>query len=211
MHREHRLVGIFALTILALCVAGVAQAQRITPCNAATPNNAVCVTGVAPDTFVDGTPIVVALTYRVEQRTGTSGSFATVASGLTTPQAYIQNLAPGSYQFRMFANCTICTSESAASNIAGATATPIPKVPQPPVITIAVVISPDINVAPVIRIVDPSGDPQPGSVVGFVPVGRECSGKVVFRYRGDSYRRVAVRQEELWNTTNARNVAAPCA
>lgn len=188
-------------------VAGVAHAQtstRVTPCDAATPNNALCVSGTAPTTNTDGTPVVPPLTYRVEQKSGT-GAYATVATALATPQYYAKGLTPGTHTFRMFVNCTTCTSESAASNEASGTASANPRIPNPPIITIAVVISSDR--APVYRIL--SGNKR-GEFFGLIPAGRECTGPILFRYRGASFRQVAVQPSELWGTADPSHLAAPC-
>lgn len=198
----------------ALLLAGTAYGQtRVTPCSATTPNNAICVVGTAPTVFTDNTPISLALSYRVEQRVSTSSTWTSSATGLTVPRAYIQNLAPGSYVFRMYANCTGCR-ESLPSNEANGTATALP-LPQPnaPVITIAVVISQDIRVAPVVRILAPNvagGPHRRGEVFGFVPVGRQCEGPELFKYRGNGYHRVFVKPKELWGTDDMNNLAAPC-
>ncbi len=131
-----------AVVTFALVLFGVvnpALAQRVTPCNAATPNNALCVEGTPPTTTTDGLPIVNALTYRLEQRIGT-GAWTTVNT-LAVPRFYVTNLAPGAYTFRMYAIAG--GLESAASNTVTKDATPLPTPPTAPVITIAVVISPD--------------------------------------------------------------------
>lgn len=163
-------VGAFALLILSLCIAGTAQAQaattRVTACDQATPNNALCITGTAPSTMIDGTPTVLPLTYRIEQRTGSTGSYATVATGLTELKYYAQNLAPGTYFFRAYANCATCTSESVASNAVSKSATANPVVPGAPVLIIAATIS--ANGPPTFRIVY-TVTPRPGEVVFVAP------------------------------------------
>lgn len=135
-------VSPLAYIIAALLLASVAQAQtRVTPCSATTPNNALCITGTHDGKDTNGNAIA-GVTYRIEQRTGT-GAYAQVATGLTTLQYYAQNLTPGSYTFRAYANCATCTSESVASNAATGSATAIPVVPNTPVIIIAAVIRAD--------------------------------------------------------------------
>lgn len=146
-HRHHHpdtvRVGWFVLLIgalLLLCLAGIANAQRVTPCSATTQNNELCVTWGAVSTDTNGNAIT-GVSYRVEQRAG-SGSYSTVANG-TDLRYYARNLAPGTYTFRVYANCTACTAESAASNTGSGTASAIPVIPSAPVIIIAATIRAD--------------------------------------------------------------------
>lgn len=128
------------LAILALALAGIANAQaRVTPCNAATPTNAVCLTATAPTTNTDGSPITGALTYRWEQRTAPSGQWAAIGTQATL-QKYVTGLAPGSYEWRAFA-INSGGLESGPSNVAGRDATNSP--PNAPVIIIAATIHAD--------------------------------------------------------------------
>ncbi len=203
------LIPILLLGSLLASFVPTAQAQtatRSTPCDPATPNNAVCVFWNPVTTASDGSTIT-GVTYRIEQRTGTTGAWATLTATIVNPQFLVRNLAPGAYQFRVFTSCAACTSESPnGSNIANGTATSVPKVPNEAVITIAVVISSDR--APVFRIV--TGNKR-GEIFGMVPLGRECTGPVLFRYRNQSYRRVAVNADEVWpKGTSTENLAAPC-
>jgi len=142
--RSHLGHAILALALL--LVAGAAGAQtagtRVTPCDAATPNNALCVSWTHDGKNVDGTP-ASALTYRVEQKFGT-GAYSTVATGLTASQYYAKNLAIGSYTIRVFANCaTAGCVESNASNAPTGSATAPPVQPNAPVIIIAATIRAD--------------------------------------------------------------------
>lgn len=165
--QDHHLIAVLALTLLALCATGIARAQsstRSTPCDSATPNNALCVSWGAVTAATDGTAIS-GVTYRVEQRAGTSGSYATVANG-SALQYYAKGLNPGTYYFRVYANCTACTSESAASNTANGAATPIPVVPTSPVIIIAATIN--ANGPPTYRIIQ-SVTLRPNEVVFAAP------------------------------------------
>jgi predicted phage tail protein len=159
--REHRIVAILAAALLALCCAGIATAQtRTTPCDAATPTNAVCIHWAAVTTRIDGLPTIFPVTYRVEQQTGT-GAFATVSTGAAT-QAYVKNLAPGEYTFRVF---SIENSKvSAASNAAGRSITQA--APEAPVIIIAATIRPGKE--PTFRLIY-TVTPRPGEVVFVAP------------------------------------------
>jgi hypothetical protein len=135
--------AVLAVALGLLCITGIVNAQsttRVTNCNAATPTNALCLEWTAPATMTDGTPTVLPLNYRVQQRVGTTGTFTTIASNLTVLKLYVENLAPGEYFYRVFANCTGCTAESAASNTASRSATTPPVVPGAPVLIIAATI-----------------------------------------------------------------------
>lgn len=161
-----RYAGPLCLTILLLCISGFAQAQtRVTACDPATPNNALCVTGTHDGKAVDGST-VVGVTFRVEQKFG-SGAFATAATALPTLQYYARNLAPGTYTFRVFANCSLpqCT-ESLASNALSKDATAIPVQPNAPVIIIAATIR--AGQPPVYRIVY-TVRPRDGEIVFLAP------------------------------------------
>lgn len=193
-----------------LCAAGTARAQsptRSTPCDPATPVNAICVTWTPPATMVDGTPTVLALTYRVTRKLGT-GTFTTLTSTAVS-QYYDKGLAPGTYTYVVYANCTGCT-ESAGSNSASKDATAPIVQPNPPVIQV-VQVTISSNHAPVYRVVGDASRYTRGEMFGLVPVGRECKGQALFRYRGKAFYFVDVKPEELWGTTDATRLAAPCA
>ena len=132
-----RIVDSLIVGALLLVCAGLAQAQtRVTPCNAATPTNAVCLTGTAPTTRTDGTPITGALSFRWEQRLAPSGTFASIGTQATL-QKYVTGLAAGTYEFRAFA-IEAGNAESAASNVAGRDSAVSP--PNAPIIIIAATI-----------------------------------------------------------------------
>lgn len=146
-HPEPTRVGMFVVLIGALilmCITGIANSQtpntRVTNCNTATPTNALCLEWTAPATMADGSPTVLALNYRVQQRVGTAGTFTTIGTNLTVLKLYVENLAPGEYFYRVFAGCTGCTAESAASNTASKSATAPPVVPGAPILIIAATI-----------------------------------------------------------------------
>jgi hypothetical protein len=198
-----------AVFVLGAGLVGEAFAQRATPCSPTTPNNAVCLTWTNPTQRIDDTPVTGAITVRIEQRVGT-GAYTTIGS-FTGTQRLVSNLAPGSYTFRGYATEAGVSLESGPSNEVGRTATNPPSPPDAPVFTIAVNISPDTKVAPVIRILGSAGAYRRGEVFGFVPVGRECERTPVWNYRGHSYHRVFVKTKELWGTNDPNSLAAPCA
>jgi predicted phage tail protein len=172
-------IGLFCLALGAMCVAGYAQAQtsgtRVTPCNAATPNDALCVQGDAPTANTDGTAITGVLSYRLEQRVGTAGAWVTGASQATL-QWYVTGLAPGTYYFRAYAK--VNSIESAASNTVNApTTAPPPPVPNAPVLRVTkVTISSDR--APVYEVLldEQTFAAVRGGKVGTVKVGNVCDG-----------------------------------
>jgi hypothetical protein len=93
-----KLIALLALT-------GVAQAQtRVTPCDPATPNNAICVYWTAPATNDDGTPSILPLTYRVERQTHTTPPTWMAVETVNITRSYLKNLTAGTtYYFRVFA------------------------------------------------------------------------------------------------------------
>lgn len=135
------LVALAILGSLAFACIEKANAQaatRVTPCSTVTPPNAICVTWQGVTTDTSGNAITGA-NYRVERKLG-SAAFATVQASGTATQYYATNLAVGTHFFRVFANCSACTAESAASNETSAAATAIPVIPNSPVIIIAATI-----------------------------------------------------------------------
>lgn len=129
------------VAFLMVCGATAHGQNRITPCSTTTPNNALCTTWGAVTTDVSGNPIA-GVTYRVERKLG-SAAYATVLASTTSTQYLATNLAVGTHFIRVFANCSACTAESAASNEASGGATAIPVVPNSPVIIIAATIRAD--------------------------------------------------------------------
>lgn len=146
---RHLRAPIFFLAIVGLCFAGMAQAAtRATSCDPVTPDNAICVT-ITPATLdVTGQPLPAGPTFRLEQKTGT-GSFVQIATGLTSPQFYVKNLAPGDYVFRSYQNCVSVPNvynciESGATAPSSPRTVTVPTIqPATPVIIIAVTIRAD--------------------------------------------------------------------
>lgn len=202
--KEHRLIGAFAASILALCVAGIAHAQeppgtRATPCNLATPNNALCIVVTPPTVNEDGTPIVLALTYRVERLVGSTWTpVTTTASTLH----YLTGLAPGTYTFRVLAIAG--GRESLPSNTAARDVQQ--PAPAPPVIQVVQVVIGE-NVAPVFTVL--SNGTLSKTWVGFARVGVACDGPSVSTYLGYQWRRPAEWGKRKGISSSAR-VAAPC-
>jgi hypothetical protein len=195
--------------IVFLCVLAMpALAQtRNTPCDPATPNNSMCLTWDAVTESTDNRPITNVY-YRVQRRIGTTGAWTDIAPNLTATRYYDQNLSPGTYFYRVFAGCALCAAESASSNIASRDAT-APTIPKAPVITIAVVVGMDHS--PVYRLTQAGvRDARYADACGYIPVGKECSGPVVYRFRDKSFRRVALADVKEWGVTCGDFAVAPC-
>lgn len=135
--KEHRYIAALAIVLLGFCVVGIAQAQaatRVTPCSPTTANNELCMTWSAVTMRTDGLPTIFPVTYRLEQQIG-AGAFTTVSTGAAT-QAYLKNLAPGDYTYRVYAieNLVVSSPSATASK-------PIVQAPpNAPVIIIAATI-----------------------------------------------------------------------
>ena len=201
-----RWVGEFCLLVLALVCAGVAQAQsgtRVTPCHAATPNNAICITVTAPTMHEDGTPIVLPITYRYERQAGSAWTVLTTTSATLH---YLTGLSPGTYSFRVLA--IVGGRESLPSNVAGrdvqqpATA--------PPVIHVVQVVI-GMDHAPVYLLTQ-SGqrDQRYKDACGYIEVGRACEGPVVYTFRQARFRRVSEADVKPWGASCSGFVVAPC-
>jgi hypothetical protein len=164
----HTLIRRTVLLIGALVLFGVthpALAQtstRVTLCDAATPNNALCLSWEAPATNTDGSPTVLPLTYRVERQTATSTPTWIAVETVSVTRSYVKGLAPGTYSFRVFAIAG--GMESAPSNTASKPV--IAPTPNAPVIIIAATIN--ANGPPTYRIIQ-SVTLKPNEVVFAAP------------------------------------------
>jgi hypothetical protein len=186
----------FCLVILALVCAAVARAQ--TPCAKVADNRAhVC--WEAPIVNTDGTPIVLALTYDVEQQTGTT--WTRVATGLTSLDWTSGVLTPGTYTYRVIANAGGRSSDpSGTANKTATNPQPLP----PSIQVVQVVIG--VDHAPVFTVL--SDGSRSTTVGGFASVGTPCEGDVLFRYRNRDYRKPVAWKP--WSTSSSARVAAPC-
>lgn len=207
-HLKLALFLILGLGFVGSLVHAQTPSTRPTACDPATPNNALCLQATAPAVWLEGGAVDKPLSYRIEQRVGTTGAWTTVTTGLTDLKFYVRNLAPGTYFFRWYANCATNCNEGPASNVASRDATPPITTPGAPVITIAVVIG--LDHAPVYRIV--SGHLS-ADHCGYIEVGKQCYDAVV-SYRGFKFHRVDMDAVRMW-PAKASNcfgpVAAPCA
>lgn len=193
-----------ALLILSALTSAPAAAQ--TACVQVAPNRAhVC--WARPSTYTDGSGISVAtvITYSVELQQGTS--WVNAANSISGTDWTSGVLLPGTYTYRVIA-CVGSTCSDPSNTGAKSVSQPVPN---PVTITIAATDDPGANRTPVARILDPNGTPRRGEVFGLVPLGRACTGPVLYRYRSQNWRRVTVQPSELWGTSSTANLAAPCA
>lgn len=202
--KDHTLIGALAALILALCCVGVARAQeppgtRPTACHMATPANAACIVWTAPTLNDDGTPIVLALTYRVERQAGTGWAAVATTSEL---RHYVTGLAPGTHTFRVVA---IAGGRESLPSNTGARDVPQPA-PLPPVIQVVRVVV-DSNESPVFTVL--ANGTRSNTFAGLATVGTECTGPELFRYLGVGWRAPVTWNRRVGISASAR-VAAPC-
>lgn len=210
-----RYVGRFVIGLLllvGLCVKAEAQ-TRVTACSATTPTNAVCIEWTAPELNTNGTQIVLPLTYRVERRVGTTGTWTTMASAQTALRHYATDLPPNEYFFRVYANCVssggvTCVESTPGPTVSKAATNPVIQPGPVPITTIAVVIG--LDHSPVYRLtLTGKKDERYHDACGYIPVGKTCSGPVAFTFRDKSFRRVNSSDVKLWVDCGV-NVAGPC-
>ncbi len=182
------------------------------------------VSWTAPLTNTDGTPLADLSSFKILFGTSATNLNQTaLVAGADATSGQIDNLTPNTTWY--FAVRAVNSKGAESDNsavvpklIAGgsqatvektATVT-VEKVPAPPSgVTVVERVTANANFSPVYRVVN--GNERSDGVLGLVPVGRACTGKVMFRYRGMNFRRVEVKPGELWGTTDTRNLAAPCA
>jgi hypothetical protein len=162
-----------------------------------------------PTTNTDGSalPLAQITSTRVEWGSCAGAAFGAKAGEVVVPAPAatitINNLPAGTTCFRAFSLAN--GNESAASSV-GVKIIPQPT-PNPPTFTAIAVVA-GANMAPAYKIL---ADGSRSSVLaGFVPIGRACSGNVVFTYRGASFRKVAAADVMWWATTPTASVAAAC-
>lgn len=168
------------------------------------------VSWVHPTANTDGSALPVSQITSTTVVWGTSSTAMTNSKVVTgTATSTTLDLAPGTWF--VGARTTANGNTSAVSNVVQVV---IPQpTPNPPVVTVQAVVA-GLNMAPVFKIL---ADGSRSSVVaGFVKVGTECSGPVVFTYRKLGYRTVPREAVQWWNPplADVRSpppVAAPCA
>ncbi len=206
MKTFERHIGHFCLALLLLTVAGVAKAADMT------------VNWSIPTTYTDGSALPsseiagYSVTCRFTPTGGTGGactlSKTSLAGGAATSDTLSATIPAAGGQLCLKLS-TRLRSAALSTESAEACKTFAPLDPAPPTGVRVVKVAVGVDHAPVYRIVN--GNQRSDGVLGFVPVGRACTGRVAFRYRGMNFRRVEVKPGELWGTTDTRNLAAPCA
>lgn len=158
----------------------------------------------APSQNTDGSAITSPLTYKVYG--GVQGTAKTVLATVST-LTYTHSAAPNGVTY-CYQVSAVAGSQESSLSVEGCKAIP-PLVPNPPTgLTVTVAVVAGINMAPVYKYTlanKRSADPA-----GYIPVGKECSGNVLFSYRGESFKKVAQSDVLFWATVASENVAAPC-
>lgn len=203
--KEHHRVGLFALTIAAFCIAGIAQAQTAPPWDSNT------IRWVAPTACSNGRPIAECPVsgYIVERSPTSSGPFANLASVAANVVTYTHTgAAAGVNCYRTIVTAAPPLANALPSNIACRTNAP-PVSPNPATdLHFVVPVIAGANTAPVFRI-RPDGSKASDVVVGFANVGAPCGTDRRFRYRGKNYFTPATWRP--WESPSTLTVAAPCA
>jgi hypothetical protein len=105
------------------------------------------------------------------------------------------------YQSAPYPTCWTAGAWTPASAPAGACVA-VPA--EPAVIAVAL----GVNASPIFGITATGA--RGTTVLGFVPVGKPCTGPVVYSYRGIGYRRFALSDAIWWQSTPTNNAAAAC-
>lgn len=172
----------------------------------------VSVTWTNPTTRTDGTAIPTSGTGALASTRVEYGSCAGAAFGTVSGQVTVNapattttiDLPAGTWCFRAYAR-DAAGLESAPSNVASKVVPVAP--PNPPVIQTVAVIAGVPDWTPVYTVTAAGAR---STYFGMAPTGVECTGPVLFTYRGAAFREVAKANVKLWASTNTR-LAAPCA
>lgn len=191
---------LLAFFVLYAISASIAFAQ--TACTKVASNKAhVCWTHDGK--LVDGTT-ATGITFDVELQSGST--WTKVATGLTATDWTSGVLAAGTYTYRVLAFKSVYSDPS---NTASLTVAPSP--PTPPTGVVVAQVSITIS-APAFRIIGRYPNAEKGDFIGMVPVGRDCTGPVLFRAHGYSFRAVMLKKSEGWQEHGPvpAVAAAPC-
>lgn len=168
------------------------------------------VSWVHPTANTDGSALPLSQITSTTVVWGTSSTAMTSSKIVTgTVTSTTLDLAPGTWF--VGAKTTANGNTSAVSNVVQVV---IPQpTPEPPVVTVQAVVA-GLNMSPAYKIL-PDGT-RSQVVAGFVQVGVECSGPIVFSYRNRQYRKIDNRYVKWWSPTLADvrsppPVAAACA
>jgi hypothetical protein len=201
-----KLIRIAAVAIGLLVVGGVAKADTVVVnwTNPTTNTN---------DTVIPASGAGSLQAWRVEYGTCNGTAFGTRVGDVPRTRAtggpalttITINLDVGTSCVRVYTANTY-GEESDASNVTVRVIAP-PK-PRPPVQVQAVVAGMDHS--PVYRLTQlGKRDDRYSDACGFIEVGKACTGNVLFRFRDQSFRKVAASDVKAWGT-NCDNAAAPC-
>lgn len=157
--KEHRLIGVFAIVILGLCIAGAAQAQAWDTNNLSWDAPTSCSTGEP----ISACPVT---SYRIERSATATGTFSTLGTSTTTSYTHTGALA-GNNCYRVIA--ISATGDSVPSNVACKVNTKPAGPPNPPtnlkvVSPIAYNVRPDYGRFVFVR----------GTRAGIVKLGAAC-------------------------------------
>jgi hypothetical protein len=166
----------------------------------------------------DGTPAVVSgfKVYYGEGSPDNINRVVTVPNPAAT-STVIGDLTNGTWYFRVTVYTTVTvngatvTSESMPSQVVSGVVTGSVVVnPTPPTGPKVVAVVDGLNMSPVYGI--SSAGARQETVLGFVPIGKLCTGSPVFTYRGRSYYRYNVTADVVpWQSTVTQNSAVACA
>jgi hypothetical protein len=155
------------------------------------------VSWVHPTTNTDGSALPLTQITRTIVVWGASATTMTNSKIVTgTATTTTIDLAPGTWF--VGARTTANNNDSVVSNVVQVViAQPTPN---PPTLSVLPVVA-GLNMSPVYKILSDGTRSQ--IVSGFVPVGTECSGPIVFTYRSKPYRKVPNSVVKWWNPTLA--------
>lgn len=161
----------------------------------------------APTTRTDGSALTGAVTYKVYRGTSAAavGSATTALATVTAGTTYTDASAPAGTQFYAVSAVDSGGLESAKT---AAVSVVIPSAPPSPPTGLSVVaVIAGTNLSPVFRLDDKGRRQQ---FAGLIEAGATCTGPVLFTYRGDSYRRIASKDVDVWYSRPTSRVAAAC-
>lgn len=194
-----------------------ANAAYTLTCSWAATVGAATVNWTAPTTNTDGSALTNLTGFKIYSGTAPAAlTQVTDVPGATMTTGNVTGLSSATWYFAVSA-LNSNGAESAFSpvvskvvNVGAPTATAsvaitIRPVPAAPTVTTVTVAS--VPFVPVFRV---GANNVRGELYGMVPVGRECTGPVLWHWRSQDYRRVAVRLDEVFWTKNLANLAAPC-
>jgi hypothetical protein len=185
--------------VAALLFAGIAQAQTW---------NSNTVQWDAPTACDTGDPVSACpvQTYRVERSNSPTGSFTTLATVAGNVLTYTHtNAVAGQNCYRVLSVGS--NGASGPSTPACRTNTSPTPIPNPPTNTRVVSVVAGLDHVPVFTVL--ANGTRSSTVAGFTSAGSNCTGPVLFTYRGVSWRKPV--QWVPWQTPATASVAAPCA